>query len=40
MHSWLLGLAEGDFLKDEKVPLDEQVPLNALLIASVGAVPA
>lgn len=40
MHNWLLGLAEGDFLKDEKVPLDKQVPLNALLIASAGAVPA
>lgn len=39
MHRWLLGLAEGDFLRDEKAPLTEQVPLNASLIASAGAVP-
>lgn len=41
MHNWLLGLAEGDFLKDEKVSLlTEQTPLNASLIATAGAVPA
>lgn len=40
MHNWLLGLAEGDFLKDEKVSLTEQMPLNASLIASAAAVPA
>jgi hypothetical protein len=40
MHRWLLGLAEGDFLKDDKGPQTEQVPLNASLIASTGAVPA
>lgn len=40
MHNWLLGLAEGDFLKEEKVPLTEQAPLNASLITSAGAVPA
>jgi len=39
MHTWLLGLAEGDFLKDEKEPLTEQTPLNALLITSAVAVP-
>lgn len=38
MHQWLLGLAEGDFLKEEKGPLTEQAPLNASLITSTGAV--
>lgn len=39
MHSWLLGLAEGDFIKDEKMPLAEQMPLNASLITPAIAVP-
>jgi hypothetical protein len=40
MHQWLLGLAEGDFLKEEKAPLTEELPLIASVIASPGAVPA
>lgn len=34
MHQWLLGLAEGDFLKDDKAPLTDPAPLLASLISA------
>lgn len=40
MHQWLLGLAEGDFLKEENISINEPAKLNASRITPLATVVA